>query len=71
MLRLTLKEAVARYYHEKLPNFEGRYRGPMYPSKTYKFFQQESWQDQRHIADRSASYDRNIKPGGVAFSTGE
>jgi hypothetical protein len=60
ILSLITKEAIARYFHEEVPNFnDGR---PMNRSKTYKVLQHEFWKGQRHVPGNSATTDQTIKP---------
>lgn len=64
------QEAMARYYHEERPDYDGLFRRPENPSKTYMLLRPEFWRGQQHGGRHDAIHARHMRPRCDIISTG-
>ena len=61
---------MARYYHEDRPDYDGLFRRPDNPSKTYMLLRPEFWRGQQHGGRHDAIHARHMRPRCDIISTG-
>ncbi|PVH76685.1 hypothetical protein DL98DRAFT_464692 [Cadophora sp. DSE1049] len=64
-----IEEAMARYYHEDRPGYDGLFRRPEKPSKTYMLLRPEYWRGQQHGGRHDAIHARHMRPRCDIIST--
>lgn len=64
-----IEEAMARYYHEDRPGYDGLFRRPKDPSKTYMLLRPEFWRGQQHGGRHDAIHARHMRPRCDIIST--
>jgi hypothetical protein len=67
---MSEQEAIARHYNEKVPEYEGIFRRPEHPSKTYMMLRPEFWRGQQHGGRKDAVHARHMRPRCDIISTG-
>jgi hypothetical protein len=65
-----IEEAIARHYNEKRPPYDGLFRRPEGPSKTYMLLRPEFWRGQQHGGRNDAVHARHMRPRCDTISTG-
>jgi hypothetical protein len=71
VLTKCLWEAVARYFNEDRPNYDGIFRQPDEPTKSYMILRPEFWRGQQHGGRHDAVHAKHMRPRCDIISTGE
>lgn len=64
-----VEEAIARHYNEERPEYDGLFRRPENPSKTYMLLRPEFWRGQQHGGRHDAVHARHLRPRCDMIST--
>jgi hypothetical protein len=65
-----MQEAIARHYNEERPKYDGLFRRPENPSKSYLLLRPEFWRGQQHGGRHDAVHARHMRPRCDIISTG-
>ncbi|KAL2063961.1 hypothetical protein VTL71DRAFT_4455 [Oculimacula yallundae] len=64
-----IEEAIARYYNEPRPSYDGLFRRPETPGKAYMLLRPEFWRGQQHGGRHDAIHARHMRPRCDIIST--
>ncbi|KAH7369612.1 hypothetical protein BKA65DRAFT_385928 [Rhexocercosporidium sp. MPI-PUGE-AT-0058] len=66
-----IEEAMARYYNEPRPGYDGLFRRSKNPTKSYMLLRPEFWRGQQHGGRHDAIHARHMRPRCDIISTGK